>query len=385
MTDGLQVVHVVPYYPPHPGGMERVAERLVAAAAERGVGTRVITSVFGGPPPPSEDPRTVRRLRGVEVAHTPLLWRLLPELRRMPAGAVAHVHVAHAFLPDLAVAVARRRGIPVLAHYHLDVDPSGPLGLLLRPYQRTLLRRTLQRCDVVVVPTPDYAVIVADLHAVAPERIRVIPNGTDLPVASRPRIAPASVWRFISVGRLSPQKNFPLLFAACAQLRLRRPDLAWTLEVYGDGELRDDLGREIDRLDLGDVVTLHRGDLDRAQLTARYDAADLFVLATRKESFGIVLVEAMARGLPVVTTNAPGVRNVVRDGHNGRLAAPDPGALAEAMAATMTDGPGYRRMSAANLADAAGYGWPQVGERFVDLYRELAGGHRSAASDAGSQ
>jgi glycosyltransferase involved in cell wall biosynthesis len=368
--DRVTAVHVVPYYPPHQGGMERAAERLVAGLGGCGVDARVITSALGGTPP-DEDPARVRRLRGVEIAHTPVLWGLLPALASIPRNAVVHAHVAQAFVPDAAVEIARRRGQPVVAHYHLDVDPSGRLGMLLRPYQRTLLRRTLRRSDLVVVPTPDYAEIVHDLYQVPPERVRVVPNGTDYPVGVTPRRPPTSGWRLISVGRLSPQKDFPLLFRACAALRDLYPEHPWTLQVHGDGELRGELEREIDRLRLRGLVELGRGDLDRAQLQQRYDRAHLFALATRKESFGIVYAEAMARGLPIVTTRAPGVRNVVRDGRNGLLAEADPVALAHAMAAVMANPAQYVGMSRANLEDAAGYAWPAVCEQMADLYREL--------------
>lgn len=382
MSRPLDVVHVVPYYPPHPGGMERVAERLVEGVGGHGVRASVVTTDSGGQLP-GEDPERVRRLPAVEVAHTPVMRGLLRELRRTPDGAVVHVHVAHAFIPDLAVAVARRRGQPVLAHYHLDVDPSGPMGVLLKPYQRILLRRTLLRSDVVVVPTPDYADIVHDLYAVPRSRIRVLPNGTDFPVAATPRTAPGAdgtprTWRLVAVGRLNPQKQFGLLLQACAALRERHPELDWRLDVVGDGELRADLERDVDRLGLRERVTLGRGDLDRAQMQARYDEADLFVLATRKESFGIVFAEAMARGLPVVTTNAPGVRNVVVDGRTGVLAEPDPVAFADAVARVMTDPAAYARMSAAGLDEARRYTWESVCAAFADLYADLAAGRADA-------
>jgi glycosyltransferase involved in cell wall biosynthesis len=324
-------------------------------------------------------------LRSREIAHTPVMPGLPRALWRTPPDAVVHAHVAHAFIPDVAVAVARRRGQPVLAHYHLDVDPTGAAGrLLLRPYQRTLLRRTLRHSDAVVVPTPDYAELVAAVHGVPGERIRVIPNGTDFAVAARPRSVPAGSWRLISVGRLSPQKQFPLLFAACAALRERRPQLLWTLDVYGDGDLRVPLEREIDRLGLGGLVHVRGGGLSRAQLRDRYDEADLFVLATGKESFGIVFAEAMARGLPVVATDVPGVRNVVRDGVHGRLAQPRPAALADAMAGVMADPAEYTRLSAQALAGARVHTWPRIAGQFAALYQEITQGvARAAGGSAG--
>jgi glycosyltransferase involved in cell wall biosynthesis len=351
--------------------MEQAAAELVRGLPAAGVTALVLTSNLGADPDQPPEPG-VLRLPAVEVAHTPLIRGLLRTLWRMPAGSIVHAHVAHAFIPDLAAAIGRLRGHPVVAHYHLDVDPTGPMGWLLRPYQRTVLRYTLRHAQAVLVPTPDYAQIVTRSYGVEPSRIQVLPNGTTFAVATEPRRAPDRSWRLISVGRLNQQKDHALLIRACAELRRRAPELSWTLDIFGGGEEAPRLAAMIRQLDLADAVRLRGDGFTPEQMQDRYDGADLFVLATRKESFGIVYVEAMARGLPIVTTDVPGTRNVVRHEGNGLLAARSAESLATAMHHLMTDVDDYEKFSAAGLIDADGYRWPVTIQRLAEIYRSLA-------------
>lgn len=371
----LHVAQIVPYYPPHEGGMETNTKQLVSHLPAAGVSTEVITSrIPSGPNEPG-----VRRLPALDIAHTPVMWGLIPALASLPSHCVVHVHVAQAFVPDIAAFVARRRHQPVVAHYHLDVDPSGPLGLLLRPYQRTLLRHTLRRADAVVVPTPDYADIVVDTYGVARSRVHVIPGATTLPVRERPREAPDGTVRLLSVGRLSEQKNHFLLLEAMHHLgapadptTTADETIAWSLDIVGEGEQRAALQRRITELGLDDRVTLRGGGFDGDRLRRWYDDADIFVLATRKESFGLVFVEAMTRALPIVSTEAPGVRNVVVHGRNGLLTRHEPAALAAALRTVAADRALYRTLSENNRTDAATYSWTVVAEQFARLYRSVS-------------
>ena len=371
MNTGVTAVHVVPYYPPHSGGMERAAAELVRGLPAAGVTALVLTSSLGADPSRPPEPG-VLRLPAIEVAHTPVIRGLIRTLWQMPPASIVHAHVAQAFIPDLAAAIGHLRGHPVVAHYHLDVDPTGPMGWLLRPYQRTVLRHTLRHAQVVLVPTPDYAQIVTRLYGVEPSRIRVLPNGTTFEVATTPRRAPDRTWRLISVGRLNQQKDHALLLQACARLRRQAPDLSWSLDLYGGGEEQARLAAMIQQLDLADAVRLRGEGFTPEQMQAGYDDADLFVLATRKESFGIVYVEAMARGLPIVTTDVPGTRNVVRHEGNGLLAARSADDLAAALQRIMTDPGRYEKLSAAGLIDSAGYQWPDIVRRLAEIYRSLS-------------
>lgn len=99
------IVQVTPYFPPHPGGAERVAEMMARQLAGWGHDVRVLTSDIGATNAAVADQAggyDLRRLRGLDVANTPFLPWLLPELLRIPRGSILHVSVAQAFLPEIA-------------------------------------------------------------------------------------------------------------------------------------------------------------------------------------------------------------------------------------------------------------------------------------------
>jgi glycosyltransferase involved in cell wall biosynthesis len=152
------------------------------------------------------------------------------------------------------------------------------------------------------------------------------------------RSAPAHPWFdsneapvLLAVGRLEPAKNYPMLLEAVALVRQRRP---CRLIILGEGVLREALQEKIDRLGLQDCVDLH-GFVPNAMSFMR--AADLFVLSSSWEGLSNVLIEAMAVGCPVVSTDAPnGPREVLDGGRFGRLVPVDDAeALADAIVETL--------------------------------------------------
>jgi glycosyltransferase involved in cell wall biosynthesis len=195
------------------------------------------------------------------------------------------------------------------------------------------------------------SVLPAPLHP----RLRLIHHGVDVdrfvPVPRPGAVSPVEI---VSVGRLVEKKGFADLLRACAQLK-QAPDGSppFRLQIYGDGPLRAELTELRDRLGLGGDVEL-AGERDGADILRAYQRADVFALTPCVTSDGDrdgvpnVIVEAMACGLPVVTTDAGGITEVVRHGLNGLVAAPrDVGAIAGHLAALLTDAPGRRAMGAA--------------------------------------
>jgi glycosyltransferase involved in cell wall biosynthesis len=145
----------------------------------------------------------------------------------------------------------------------------------------------------------------------------------------------------LCVGRLGPEKDHATLISAFAQLAARFPD--WRLRIVGEGALRHDLQRLVDSLALGDRIEL--AGVVR-QIGDEYAAAQLFVLPSRYESFGLVTAEAMVHGLPVLAfADCDGAREIVHHGVNGLLVGGSgdrTANLAEAMARLM-DSPDERQ------------------------------------------
>jgi glycosyltransferase involved in cell wall biosynthesis len=369
------VVHVVNRYPPAMGGMEEVVQALARSQRKLGVDVTVLTSDCGRDElPPEDEPFPVIRLRSRTVTHTQIIPGLFPRLLRLNRDSVLHVHVAAALLPELVWAYAKLRKHPYVASVYLDVPPSMLVGrLLLTPYKKFFLKRVLRDARAIWVPTDDYQDLISAKYGIPRERVIPIRCGTLHRIVDEPKKLPAGAERkVLFVGRLAVQKNVPLLLEAIA-VYLRKYGRDLRLTLAGDGELREKLESQVSRLRLGGNVTFV-GALHGEQLEAAYQDADLLALTSTKESFGLVFIEAMTKGVPIVSVDIPAVRNVVENGVNGILAEQNPESVADAVRAVLTDSARYEQMSKNNLAKARIYDWDVVaGEIMTEVYAPVYG------------
>ena len=360
------IVQVTPLYPPHLGGVENVVEGLAKGLAPR-YHVEVLTTTVGAERAPRRERAagiTVRRLRAVEFAHTPIAPGLVMHLLRAPRRAIVHVHIAGALTPEIVwvTSVVRRR--PFVAHFHLDIEPSGPLGRLFVVYKKHVLGRTLRAAARVVALTPDQAQLLVTQHGVDPRAIVVIPNAVGPhfcpePTAERPRSGPC---RLLYVGRISPQKVLPRLLHALS--RMSHPvDLA----VVGEGEDSAMVRTLVGKLGLDNVqlVGVQRGE----DLLRWYRWADVFVLPSDKEGMPLAMLEAMAVGLPVVATDVLGSRETL--GNAGVLVAPDVPSLTYALDRVAADADLRADLSRRSLLRAQEFSWPRSIKRLEGMYAEL--------------
>lgn len=235
----------------------------------------------------------------------------------------------------LTVLATRGMGIPVIATVHSD--PS--LGDPSRAWT-ALERLTYGLADAVIVQTPQ----ARDFYSARiRRRVRVLPNPVTPPPAAN-GAAPASPRRpvVLTVGGLRPVKNQALLIRAFARVAPRHPD--WTLVIVGEGPSRAQLETLAAAQGVGARVQFPGWVSDVYSL---YRRADLFVLSSLREGWGMVLCEAMSCGLPVISTRCPtGPEHIVRDGIDGRLVRnEDEPALAQAMGELMADPAARQRLA----------------------------------------
>jgi phosphatidylinositol alpha-mannosyltransferase len=254
---------------------------------------------------------------------------------------------------------------PVVATFHSYLDRSRLLEAAA-----PLLRTVWRRLDGRIAVSRAAAGFVARAF---PGEVEIVPNGVDVerfgvPTEPDPELPAGRT--ILWVGRLDPQKGFPVMIRAFHRLASQLPDV-W-LVVAGDGRDGDAVEllppAERDR-----VVML--GTVPNDRLPALQAGADVEVSAALgQESFGYVLVEAMAAGLPVVATDIPGYREVVRDGIEGLLAPPgDPGSLARAIREVLNDPALAARLGAAGRSRAGEYAWSRVVPRIEAVYERALG------------
>jgi len=191
----------------------------------------------------------------------------------------------------------------------------------------------------------------------------VIPNGVEPDEAVPPQPLELPFVRFVlGLGRIVEKKGFDLLLDAFAQLADRHPDLG--LVLAGDGPQRPELVRHVAAARLEGRVVLP-GSLSRAQVAWAMAAARVFVLPSRVEPFGIVVLEALRAGCPVVVSSRGGATEIVRDGVDGLVVDPtDVPALATAIDRVLTDAGLSSRLGDAGPVRAADFGWETIAQRY---------------------
>lgn len=358
------------------GGAERVIVTLANCWAARGRRVTLITFEPPGTTPYYEiDPRVALCQLGIASVGSPL-WRAIRQnLRRIRALR----HALRAADPDLAISfLAKINVLTVLASRGLAFpvvvsERNNPKRQRFRGIWSWLRQRLYRRAYCVVTPSRG---VLESFSGDIRERGRVIPNPVDLGSAASVRRGGT---RLVAVGRLVHQKGFDLLLQAFARIAPLHPQ--WTLTIWGEGDQRPALEASIADLGLAGRVRLP-GVTERPGQWV--EAADVFVLSSRYESFGNVITEAMAAGLPVVAFDCPwGPGDIVRDGEDGLLVTPeDVDALAAAMRRLIVDADLRERLGAAAGRNVRRFAREPILEQWDALVAEATGA-RTAAQTAG--
>lgn len=180
--------------------------------------------------------------------------------------------------------------------------------------------------------------------------------------------------KFLFVGRFVPAKNLKFLIDSFARFREKNPKSE--LILVGDGPVRSQIHKQIQKRDIEESVQLP-GYVPRNDISKYYDNSDLFVLSSKHESFGIVLLEAMSSGLPVIAPDLGAIPRIVNEGENGLLFEPGSvSALVEAMEVLTTNEDRFERMAENGRRKALEeFDWDQRGQQLKQLYDGLVDEH----------
>ncbi len=369
-------------FTPFVGG---VARSVVAFAREcRRAGHRVVivAPVFEGMPLQEEDVIRVPALQNFNGSDfslaLPAPGILSPRLEECRPD-IVHSHHPH-LLGNTAVRIASRVGCPLVFTHHTTYEqyvhyvPTG--ASRLREFVIALVTGYCNLCDCVIAPSQSVASVLRERGVQTP--IEILPTGVDIrqfaqgdgPGFRRLHRIPKRAFVAGYVGRLAPEKNLAFL-AEAVSAQIAQTRCGHFLAV-GSGpsakEVREVFVRNGQRRRLHLV-----GSLDGQDLVDAYHAMDAFVFASRSETQGMVLTEAMAAGKPVVALDAPGVREVVIDRYNGRLLQSEreedfAAALGQIDAASSLE---RRRLEAAARETAQQFSMDRCGRRLLRLYDDL--------------
>jgi glycosyltransferase involved in cell wall biosynthesis len=275
---------------------------------------------------------------------------------------------------------ARRLGVPVVGSFHTDFCSYLPYYRLARwePTAWRYLRWFYNRCHVSLAPSPSMAERLRE-HGV--QRVGLWRRGVDTrrfspalrSEALRAQAGAGEGPLLLYVGRLVREKNLDDLVAAMGVLRTTLGPRAFRLAIVGEGPYGDTLRTHLPE-------AYFAGYLQGAALAQWYASADLFVFPSTTETFGNVILEAFASGLPVVGADACGTRDLVAHGVNGLLARPNDGPdFAGKIAELLLDRARLTRMSEVAERTALRYQWPAVNRGLIENYRGVIDGVALAA------
>jgi phosphatidylinositol alpha-mannosyltransferase len=376
----MRIVQVSPYSWDVPGGVQVHIRQLSNHLRARG--HEVLVLAPGDAPRIRGDVRIVGRPVPVRfngsVARICFSRKSSREVRsvlREFAPDVVHAH--DPLTPSASMFGVLHAKSPVVATFH-SYYPPGAFGGRVYTAMVPLLRTVWEKVDrhVAVSRAARYTVC----SRLGSADVQIVPNGADVDVFATAEAASLPHGRkLLFCGRLEPRKGFPVAVRAFAALAQKYPDLQ--LVVVGDGADRT----AVNELDPRLRSRVHMlGRVSYRSLPTYHQASDIFISpATGSESFGIVLVEAMAAGLPLVASDIPGYREVARHEVDGLLVTPsDPDALAVGVRRLLDDPELARTLGRSGERRARAFAWESIVDRIEEIYGDAVGRDTSEHASA---
>jgi len=302
----MKIIQITAYYPPHLGGLENVVREISERLADKGNQVEVITSDIGfkGERLTPKKNLKVSYLKSWEFAHTPIIPSLFYKLLRVPKDSIMHIHIAQAFITEIAYFISKIRKIPYITHFHGETLPTGKFGFLLPLYKIIFTKRILSSSEKVICLSEDYREFLNKRYATPMNKIEVIPNGVSEDFFMNKNKKKINIANLLYVGRLSVDKNLPILIKAASMLKSKA-----VLNVVGEGAMKEKL-KKIILNEKSENVIIH-GKKTGEELVNFYRDADIFLLASRFEGQPLTVLEAMASSTIVIASDIMGIREVV--------------------------------------------------------------------------
>lgn len=377
----MRIAHVTATFPPYQGGTGNVCYYNARELARRGHDMHVFTSAM--PAATSNeviDGVRVHRLRPlIKIGNAPLLPSLVSVLDGFD---IIHLHYPFIFGAELVRLASALHRTPLIVSFHNDLLGDGTRAKIFSIYQQISAKLTVHaasRLCAVSLDHYDSSSLSRALRAFPPAIVD-LPNGVDVSTFSPtgPTInlhlkygIPFRAKVVLFVAALDRAHHFKRLDQLLLAFRFLPEDVY--LLVIGDGDLRPHYEEEAHRLGIEDRVVFV-GAIPHKETPPFFRSAALTVLPSAPpESFGLVLIESLACGTPVVASNIPGVRTVVDHGRDGLLVGlDDPAALAEAIQAMLAEEAIRHTMGRRGRSKVETfYAWEKIGTRLDAIYSDL--------------
>ncbi len=380
----MRILMVTDVYFPRVNGVSTSIQTLRQALAAAGHSSVLVAPDY----PYAVEERDILRVPGWQVPRDPEDRLMHPRalaatLEALDPAGFDLVHIHTPFLAHRAgVRWARKHGLPCVETYHTLFEEyfHHYLPLLPKRWLAAAARMISRKeCDgVTAVIAPSSAMQQALLGYGVSSPVHIIPTGLKLAdfahcdgPAFRVRHGIASQRPVMAyVGRVAFEKNLQFLLQVTERVRRDLPDVLFV--IAGEGPARALLERTVAKRGLAGNVRFVGYLERRTELPDCYCAADAFVFASKTETQGLVLLEAMALGVPVVGLAEMGTKDVLKEGAGCRIAPDDVAGFARVLAPLLTDRAAAQTLGAAGKAYAATWSEARMGEAVIALYQTLA-------------
>lgn len=307
---------------------------------------------------------------------SPFIDQLLPALK------LDVIHTHHPFLLGRTAArKAEELDLPLVFTFHTQYQeythyvpiPQEAFQDFLKGTIKNWLRDFMAMCQHIVIPSESMKEILINEYGLR-DLYTVIPTGIDLEPyrhTDEKAVRPNHGWQndklLVSMGRLAIEKNWPVLLQSIQKIYPKHPDIR--LVIIGDGPEKSALQEQAAELGIAERVNFI-GEIPFGEVPAYLKAADMFVFASITETQGLVTMEAMAAGLPIVAVDGSGTRDIVEDGEQGFLVPNDPAALADSIS-RMLDAPENMKEFHQNaLKRAQTFDMKSCAKQLVNVYEQ---------------
>jgi glycosyltransferase involved in cell wall biosynthesis len=383
----MKVAEIICAFPPYKGGMGKVALENFKILKEGGYETTVFTPSYSIKRGFSGGGSSIKRLFPLlRYGNAAVLPQLFFKLKNFD---IVHLHYpffGSAEIVWLAKKLSKRK-FKLIVTYHMEASGEGFIGLIFDFYRKYIMPRIMGSADKIIVSSTDYAMNseVKEILKENPEKFIEIPFGVDIE-KFKPREKKQSLIEkyhlgteektILFVGGLDKAhyfKGVPKLIKAFHNF-LMETKIQAQLVIVGDGSERFNYEQIAFDYGLRDRV-IFMGPVKDDELPYIYNLADLFVLPSinKGEAFGIVLLEAAASGIPVIASDLPGVRSVVREGYSGYLTPPgNPDILTKQLKEALSDESKLKVLGKdAREVAIEYYDENKLKKRFIDIFKNV--------------
>jgi glycosyltransferase involved in cell wall biosynthesis len=377
----MRIAHVTATFPPYRAGTGNVCYHNAVQLVRHGHEVHVFTAAMTDAAAHEVcEGIVVHRLRPlVQIGNAPVLIGLLQALKDFELIHLHYPFILGAELVRLGTVLYRA---PLIVSFHNDLIGDGARASIFSLYQRLSAVVTVRAASRLCAVSLDHyhsSRLRRMLRGQGPHAVE-LPNGVDIdrfhPSAAAGQLRdqfgiPADAKLILFVAALDRAHHFKGLGSLLQAVQALPPDV-WLL-IVGDGDLRPSYERQANDLGIAGR-TIFAGAIVHEETPPFFCSADVTVLpSSPPESFGLVLIESLACGTPVITSDIPGVRMVVDHGSDGLLVKPgDPAALAGAIRQMLSDGEARRVMGQHGRAKIeARYDWGLIGARLEEIYQQV--------------